>query len=169
MKEYANIDCHVLFQNLYIKQLTAPHIGKWAFRGLRLEKLLVTLCELNVAPSIQPVAHTLRDLDLSRNDISELPLDYFYGCNMLTRISLGNNIFAAIPNLTKVCGNLEFFFMNDNRLSNIDMLYQTQFPRLKLLNLDNNDIDFFPYPKWRWPRLSTLHLQENRIKSFMPE
>ena len=112
------------------------------------------------------MAYSLRVLELYRNNISDLPTDYFDGCNMLQRLSLGNNLFTAIPNLTKISHTLVNLYMDDNRLSDI---YEANFSRLELLDLVNNCIDSFPYPKWTWPLLRTLHLQENRMPAITPE
>ena len=126
-------------------------------------------CGLSEAPSIQPIAHSLHELDLYRNEISSLSLDYFDGCDVLKILYLGHNGFKTIPNITKICDTIETLQMNDNRLSDVSMLYNAKFRKLILLNLSNNYIDAFPYPKWRWPRLRLLRLQHNRIKSITHE
>ena len=131
-----------------------------------LETLVVVKCGLSEAPNIQPIAHSIHELALVRNEISSLSSDYFDGCDMLKILALGHNGFKTIPNITKICDTIETLQMNGNCLSDISMLYNTKFLRLETLNLANNDIDVFPYPKWRWPRLRLLRLQHNCIKSI---
>ena len=158
-----------LLQTLLINGLVSHRIEEWSFKGLKLETVVVVMCGLSEAPNIQQIAHSLHELDLYRNEISSLSLDYFHGCDVLKSLSFGNNGFKTIPNITKIFDTIETLHMNDNRFSDVSMLYDAKFLRAKMLNLANNYIDAFTYPKWRWPRLRLLQLQHNCIKSITHE
>ena len=158
---------HHILQELYISDLESPLIGKWAFRGLpQLGGLSVVRCGLVLAPNIQPLAPSLRDLRLHQNNITGFPSSYFNGCNLLSLVSLAHNKIRSIPDITDVCDTLKTLYMNDNILTDISMLHQVQLPRLEMLHLSNNHIVSFPYPQWVWPRLIVLNLQENFLDSI---
>ena len=154
-------------QELYINGLESLPIGKWAFRGLgQLGILTVARCGLVLAPNIQPLAHSLFDLYLYKNNITGLTSNYFSGCNLLSLVSLAHNKFRSIPDIAEIRNSLKILNMDDNLLTDISMLYQVQLPRLEVLVLSNNHIVSFPYPQWVWPRLRALDLQGNLLGSM---
>ena len=159
--------CHCILQELYIDNLQSPAIGKWAFRGLpELIILAVGQCGLVIAPNIRSLALSLRDLYLYGSNITTLPSNYFDGFDMLHTLFLAHNKFRSIPNITVISDTLKILSMNDNVLSDIRMLYQVELPRLEMLDLSNNHIVSFPFPKWEWPQLRDLTLQGNLLQSI---
>ena len=161
------MSCHSVMQALYINEIDSPSIGKLAFGGLpQLGILSVAICGLVTAPSIQPVAYTLDELVLYKNNITSLPANYFEGCIRLSYLSLGYNGFRSIPDITGISDTLQDLDIRNNLLSDISMLYLVKFPRLSQLTLANNRIVSFPYPKLRWTRLRALDLRDNFLDSM---
>ena len=88
---------------------------------------------------------------------------------MLFALFLDYNKLISIPNITQISHTLQKLRMNNNQVSDISMLHENPFPRLEHLLLSNNRIQSFPYPKWGWPRLFTLILDDNFIISLTHE
>ena len=124
---------------------------------------------LFLAPNIQPVAYTLMQLFISKTNVSNLPVNYFNKCNKLSKLNLPGNKFRSIPNITQLSYILQILDISDNIVSDISMLYQTPYPQLDILYLQNNHIAHFPYPIWGWPRLVSVYIYGNRIHSLTHE
>ena len=108
-------------------------------------------------------------LEIYKTNISSLPATYFNECNMLSAPFLDYNKLISIPNLTQISHNLQKLYISHNQVSDISILYENPFPRLEQSSLSNNRIRTFPYPKWGWPRMVSLNLNDNLIISMTHE
>ena len=105
----------------------------------------------------------LRVIDMSSNQIDQLPGDSFLGCsnlkvlrlndNVLTalqaetldgtlveKLFLGQNLLTAIPDLRDLCSALKVLDLNDNKILHISNLFISNCEMLEVLDLGNNFI-----------------------------
>ena len=59
----------------------------------------MTMCQLSAPPPIAPIRRTLRPLYLGTNNMTHIPEDYFTGFQILDKVELSNNQFAALPDV----------------------------------------------------------------------
>jgi len=93
----------------------------------------------------------LETLDLSNNDIEEIPDDTLFDLNELVDLFLDNNKFKAVPpKLLSHASSFQRFKANNNSIEIIDTDFFKNNSNLKIVSLDNNrlhkiDVDFRPF------------------------
>ncbi len=112
---------------------------------------------------IYALADTLETLDLSNNQLNELP-DDFHRLNKLKVLFLSNNPFREFPKVLSRCENLE---MVGFKSCLIDSIPENAFPaRLRWLILTDNAITQVPESIGALPRLQKLMLAGNKLQSL---
>lgn len=124
-------------------------------------------CNLNKFPSeIYSLADTLELLDLSANNFSELPEDFFR-FQKLKILFLSENNFTTFPKVLSKCLNLEMIGFKTNKISNID---EDSFPpKLRWLILTNNKLKTLPKSIGKCNRLQKLMLAGNYLEVLPAE
>ena len=92
-------------------------------------------CQLDTAPNISHVGATLKMLDMSNNQQTSLPVDYFEYCNTLEMIFLEFNALFSLPDLQYVAHSLKGIDVGGNELTHLDSLHKWQFPALRGLHV----------------------------------
>ncbi|KAJ1821286.1 cysteinyl-tRNA synthetase, partial [Coemansia sp. RSA 2598] len=110
-------------------------------------------------------AHTLVFLDLSRNQLTELPSDTFVHLPMLERLVLDSNHIVTIPSSVGYLSNLVHLSCANNILSLIP-IELTRLEKLTTLDLHNNNLKMLPPEIWLMPRLNSLNLSSNLLEQF---
>ena len=169
MKEHLWKYCFVDFQKVMITNIPIDNISEFAFRGLPdLQELIMTRCQLSLPPPIAPITKTLRKLDLDKNNLTYIPVDYFIGCNVLVKIFLGDNRLSAVPDVRILNATLITFILNFNITTHIESLYFVHMIKLKTLNLAGNLLTQIEFDKVTWPAIALIVLDNNRLASIKP-
>lgn len=144
----SNIDDISELQNFYFPSLTA--IG-------------LTNCHIKEIPLWLLALRNLRVLDLSYNEITEIPK--LYGLGNLTYVDLSHNGISSLQGVP--AGNLEWVDLSYNQISEIpDGI--TEFTRLISVDLSYNQINVLPDAFLLMPALITLDVRGN-ILTYVPE
>ncbi|KAJ2003700.1 cysteinyl-tRNA synthetase [Coemansia thaxteri] len=110
-------------------------------------------------------AHTLVFLDLSRNQLTELPADTFVHLPMLEHLVLDSNHIVSIPPSVGNLSNLVRLSCANNILSLIP-IELTRLEKLTTLDLHNNNLKLLPPEIWLMPKLAELSLSSNLLEQF---
>ncbi|KAI8324867.1 hypothetical protein GQ54DRAFT_302308 [Martensiomyces pterosporus] len=110
-------------------------------------------------------AHTLVFLDLSRNQLTELPSDTFVHLPMLEHLILDSNHIVSIPSSVGNLNNLVKLSCTNNILSLIP-IELTKLENLTTLDLHNNNLKLLPPEIWLMPKLAVLNLSSNLLEQF---
>jgi adenylate cyclase len=92
-------------------------------------------------------------LDLSRNPMLEVPLDFIQACATLRELRLSNMAMKKVPQSIRQCGTLNRLDLTCNRLGDLDESGLEQLPGLQMLKLENNRLERLP---WFFPRMRAL-------------
>ncbi|KAI7834987.1 hypothetical protein BX661DRAFT_175893 [Kickxella alabastrina] len=111
------------------------------------------------------LAHTLVNLDLSLNQLTELPSDTFMHLPMLEHLVLDSNHIVSIPSSVGNLSNLVHLSCANNVLSLIP-IELTRLEKLTTLDLHNNNLKMLPPEIWLMPKLSSLNLSSNLLEQF---
>ncbi len=127
-------------------------------------KNLKLSCGLKNFPrEIFTLADTLEQLDLSGNQLSELP-ENFYFLKNLKILFLSENQFTIFPSVLSKCLKLDIIGFKANKISLIE---EDSFPpNLRWLILTNNDLPELPRTIGKCYRLQKLMLAGNQLKSL---
>ena len=140
-----------------------------AFVGLKdLITLALSDCGLNEMYPLGPVKGNLKNLRLSSNCLIVIPTDYFCGFIRLRTISLENNKFLAVPNVTPLVTQLYKIELGRNNIPSFEpCLTHTTFPRMLQLKVNNNEIECLSRDMIRHcPELVRLNLRNNLLKTM---
>ena len=122
---------------------------------------------LKHAPILTHIRSTLERLDLEGNHIASIPSGYFDNCSKINNINFRRNYLAKVPDLFGVAhsvGRLHFGF---NQIADVGNLYKYHFPRLHLIDLNCNLLEFiYVQPRLKWPNVVSLHVEENPVKNI---
>ena len=151
-----------LFEN-EIRQINAS-----AFSGLpKLSKLVLKANSLIIPPPLTYIRTTLTYLDMSQNNLTYIPKLYFYGCSALEVIYLSRNKLSSMPNLEFVSDGVRIISLAVNRLVDVTALYRNQYPRLRGLVLNGNNLrEFCLYSRVFTPLLKKVVLSENKLTTI---
>ena len=129
------------FQAIYIHYNTLRYIHGQAFKGLgSLKMLSIRDSDLLVPPSLNFLSRTLTHLTLSKNKIAVFPSDYFDGCSVLKKVVIFMSRIVRIPRMDASHGQLSELLSSANHIVDIRHLYGVAFLKLKVLDLQRNQI-----------------------------
>ena len=156
-----------VFQILNIRDIPIDKASGFAFWGLPYpEEVSITECQLSEAPSIAPIATTLRMLSLSRNNLTSFPENYFDDCSFLYLINFARNLLTAMPNVRKLNATIKSVFMRYNQITSIEPLYFVPMTKLEVVDFSNNLIIEIIFDNIIWPAISFIHVLDNRLTSI---
>ncbi|KAI8062229.1 hypothetical protein BC940DRAFT_261979 [Gongronella butleri] len=105
-------------------------------------------------------------LDLSRNLLMELPVDFLHTCTQLTQLWLMENEYTQLPASLAHIPHLQHLNVSSNRLTDLDTLPSLQ-PQLVSLRAFNNQIRTLPDDLATCcHNLSLLYLSNNALAEF---
>ena len=155
-----------VFQSLSMNGIRIKNVSSFAFWGLQhLEKVSIYDCHLSEAPSLVPIASTLRMLDLIGSKLTCLPENYFNECHLLNYINFAINLLTAVPNLRNLNATIKDILLIDNRITNVESLYFVPMTKLKRVDLSNNLILEIVFENTIWPAISVIYLSNNCLTS----
>ena len=121
--------------------------------------------KLRLSPKYQPLAlHAITRLDLSNNEILELP-DVLWSLQSLKFLSLAGNKLEGLNDCGYSCPWLEEIQVQDNRLETLPTnLFKL--PALAILDVSNNKLQNVPFALWTCPSLREINLSLNMLSDL---
>ena len=104
---------------------------------------------------LYPHAETIVSLNLSRNPMLEIPLDFVQSCTTLRELRLSNMAMKKVPQSIRHCTSLQWLDLSCNRIGDLDDAGLDGIQGLKYLKIQNNRMEKLP---WYLPRLNHLKL-----------
>lgn len=105
------------------------------------EDLDLNNCGLTDISLLKGLTDKVTSIDLSENNLTEIPDGLFDNMTNLEAVYLNTNYLVSLPkDLFKNNKNLEWINLRSNKLSYVDKDTFAELPALKYLELDNNDI-----------------------------
>ena len=156
-------------QRLLLSGNTIQVIEDDAFIGLKsLTSLILSYCGLDKMPPLGPVKDNLKILRLSSNSLFAIPADYFCGFTRLWSVSLDFNKLLVVPNITPLKRKLVLLELDRNQITSLEpFLTNTIFPTMRQLSVTYNKITYLSRDMIIcWPKLISLHLTKNLLKSL---
>jgi len=117
----------------------------------------------------------LKTLDLSNNQLSEIPREFVSECLALETLVASNNNLTTLPEIVAPSlTNLKTVRLNKNKLGGQSSKKQFSFPRflltlpnVKVVDLSSNNLEDIPPPiSWSTQQLKELVLADNKIKKL---
>uniref|UniRef100_A0A8D8QA40 Chaoptin n=1 Tax=Cacopsylla melanoneura TaxID=428564 RepID=A0A8D8QA40_9HEMI len=137
------------------------------FSNTVIERLDISYNSLVVMPSnaLGGIGLTLRDIDLSHNQIEHIDSTMFIELPMITNLNLSHNRLTILPDNTFISVNtlIQLDLSSNPLRANFKELFH-YLQKLKYLFLSNTNLMSFPYLPL--PDLLTLHMSNNNIKEF---
>ncbi|KPP57614.1 prolargin-like [Scleropages formosus] len=159
---------HLALLDLHHNKLSDSDLSRNIFRGLR------NLVQLNLAHNIlrkmpSNVPSNIYQLFLDKNNIEEIPMDYFKDLNNIAFVRLSYNQLTdkGIPKKVFNVSTLLDLHLAHNKLNTVPIFN----PQLEQLYLNNNDIEVMSmnlYDEGILPKLRYLRLDGNHLSPPVP-
>lgn len=128
------------------------------------EHVDLTGCGLPTIPIIfHKNAASIVYLNLSRNPMVEIPLDFIQSCSILRELRLSSMAMKKVPQSVRHSASLHRLELSCNRIVDLDDAGLDRIPELNILKLQNNRMEQLP---WYFPRLrmlKTLNISNNKF------
>lgn len=137
----------------------------WASK--KLPYIMSSWLELVLIESPKPKAdfYGISQLNLSDNNLCDVPIEVFKLSNLI-RLEISRNNITTLPMTSNwECTHLTHFDVSHNHLITLPIVLFT-LPQLKELNCTSNAIRELPLELWLAPKLTKLILQKNKLTSF---
>jgi adenylate cyclase len=108
-------------------------------------------------------------LNLSRNPILEIPLDFIQSCTTLRELRLSQMAMKKVPQSVRHSATLRHLDLSSNRIVDLNDAGLDRLTELTSLSLQNNRMEKLP---WYFPRLrtlKTLNISNNKFLKFPDE
>ncbi|EMD33719.1 hypothetical protein CERSUDRAFT_87049 [Gelatoporia subvermispora B] len=102
---------------------------------------------------LYPNADGIVSLNLSRNPMLEIPLDFIQACSTLRELRLSHMAMKKVPQSVRHCRSLHRLDISCNRIADLDDAGLDYIPELRSLKVQNNRMEKLP---WYFPRLRAL-------------
>ncbi|TBU25159.1 adenylate cyclase-like protein [Dichomitus squalens] len=109
-------------------------------------------------------AEVIVSLNLSRNPMLEIPLDFIQSCSSLKELRLSHMALKKVPQSVRHCRTLEWLDLSCNRIADLEDAGLDQIPGLSHLKLENNRMENLPYYFPRLRKLGYLNISNNKFK-----
>ncbi|OBZ70825.1 Adenylate cyclase [Grifola frondosa] len=103
-------------------------------------------------------------LNLSRNPMLEIPLDFIQSCTTLRELRLSHMAMKKVPQSVRHCRTLHRLDISCNRIADLEDAGLDRIPELRSLKVQNNRMEKLP---WYFPRmraLKDLNISNNKFK-----
>ncbi|KAM3583517.1 cysteinyl-tRNA synthetase [Umbelopsis sp. WA50703] len=111
-------------------------------------------------------AARIESLDVSKNLLIELPIDFVQMCTSLRQLRLANNEYAAMPPSVRYIRSLEQLNISGNRLRDLQHAQLDQLENLTSLTAFNNNLDCLPQYFANFSHLTSLNISNNSFTTF---
>ncbi|KAF9241802.1 hypothetical protein BU15DRAFT_60701 [Melanogaster broomeanus] len=145
-------DMTFLLRFVYKSELLGPPAEDLGSKDFELVDL--TGCSLPTIPIIfHQNAASIVCLNLSRNPMVEIPLDFIQSCVMLRELRLSSMAMKKVPQSVRYSESLHRLDISCNRIPDLDDAGLDRIPELTHLRVQNNRMEELP---WYFPRLKKL-------------
>ncbi|OJA16312.1 hypothetical protein AZE42_03367 [Rhizopogon vesiculosus] len=125
----------------------------------------LTGCSLPTIPIVlYQNAGSIVILNLSRNPMVEIPLDFIQACTTLRELRLSSMAMKKVPQSVRYSTSLHRLDLSCNRIVDLDEAGLDRIPELSTLRLQNNRIEQLP---WYFPRLKFLKFLDISNNKFV--
>lgn len=117
---------------------------------------------------LYPHAEAIVSLNLSRNPMLEIPLDFIQACTTLRELRLGHMAMKKVPQSIRHCKTLHRLDLSCNRIADLNDAALDSIPDLRSLKVQNNRMEQLP---WYFPRLRNLmylNVSNNKFRTLPP-
>ncbi|KZT63683.1 adenylate cyclase-like protein [Daedalea quercina L-15889] len=115
---------------------------------------------------LYPHADAIVSLNLSRNPMLEIPLDFIQACTTLRELRLSHMAMKKVPQSIRHCTTLHRLDLSCNRIADLDDAALDRIPELRSLKVQNNRMEKLP---WYFPRLrhlKDLNVSNNKFRTL---
>ncbi|KAI9061730.1 adenylate cyclase-like protein [Trametes sanguinea] len=109
-------------------------------------------------------ADAIVSLNLSRNPMLEIPLDFIQACTGLRELRLSHMALKKVPQSVRHCRTLQWLDLSCNRIADLDDAGLEQIPQLRHLKLQNNRMEKLPFYFPHLRELRDLNISNNKFK-----
>ncbi|XP_069552575.1 toll-like receptor 13 [Brachyistius frenatus] len=148
------------------------NIDENAFTFMRSLRILnLNRNKLTSVPAAIQNRPTLDELDLSKNNISELRRHDFANQTLLRKLSLYNNIIPVLPqDVFRDLNRLQTLKLQTSQITKLNGAFKKYLPNLKRLHLNGNKLSGIKPGEFKGLRsLENLSLHDNEIKTLVKE
>lgn len=117
---------------------------------------------------LYPHAEDIVSLNLSRNPMLEIPLDFIQSCTTLRELRLSNMAMKKVPQSIRHCTSLRWLDLSCNRIGDLDDAGLDSIAGLRSLKIQNNRMEKLPWYLPRLHHLKMLNISNNKFRS-LPE
>jgi len=114
------------------------------------------------------VENQVQNIDLSNRRLTKFPMQIL-DIDGLTHLKLSNNQITEIPESINYLGCLQFLDLSNNQITSLPDTSFSKLHALRVLNLSNNRLLFFPKSILKLKRLEHLYLKNNQIVNIPRE
>lgn len=111
-------------------------------------------------------ANRIVSLDVSRNLLIEIPVDFVQMCKELQQLRLTNNDYTSVPVSTRYIRSLKQLNISGNRLRDLQHARLHEIEGLRALRVYNNKLDALPTAFGSFKHMTTLYISNNSFTSF---
>lgn len=113
-------------------------------------------------------AEAIVSLNLSRNPMLEIPLDFIQSCTTLRELRLSHMALKKVPQSVRHCRTLQWLDLSCNRIADLEDAGLDRIPQLRHLKLQNNRMENLPIYFAHLRELRDLNISNNKFKRIVP-
>ncbi|KAJ1304897.1 hypothetical protein OPQ81_006031 [Rhizoctonia solani] len=113
-------------------------------------------------------ASTITFLNLSKNPLVDLPLDFIQGCDELRELRLSTCALKRIPASVQHSTSLHWLDLSCNRIVDLDNAGLDKIPDLRTIKLQNNRLTGLPEYFARLNTMRYLNISNNKLEAVPP-
>ena len=135
-----------------------------------LKRLKLVHNRIAVQPNICQTLRSLETLQMRGNKIVSIPDELFHHCDRITFVDYKANQITSVKWISSLSPTVSTILVSNNQISgNVPSTWFNDLKNLKKLNLDGNQIDSFDFTCLSYlPKLKILDLRDNQI-TFMED
>ncbi|WVQ75607.1 hypothetical protein IAR50_005235 [Cryptococcus sp. DSM 104548] len=111
-------------------------------------------------------AHDIIILNVSRNPMSDIPLDFIQACTALKELRMSNMALKRVPNSIRASQTLARLDVSCNRIADLESVALNEVETLVSLKVQNNKLTSMPSYFAQMKSLKYLNISNNKFESF---
>ncbi|TFK91615.1 adenylate cyclase-like protein [Polyporus arcularius HHB13444] len=160
-------DIQFLLKFVYKSNVLGPPEEEMQFDSFDLIDL--TSRSLKAVPvALYGHAEAIVSLNLSRNPMLEIPLDFIQSCTTLRELRLSHMALKKVPQSVRHCRTLQWLDLSCNRIGDLEDAGLDRIPQLRHLKLQNNRMENLPIYFAHLRELRDLNISNNKFKRIVP-
>ncbi|KAI8986475.1 hypothetical protein BDB01DRAFT_611415 [Pilobolus umbonatus] len=111
-------------------------------------------------------AAMIASLDLSKNPLIEIPVDFLQMCRTLKELNISNNEYTLLPPSIRIVTQLEHLDISSNHLRDLKLSHLDEIKQLRTLRAYNNLLETLPSSFSNYKHLTILFISNNSFVKF---